>query len=73
MFFPTPIDILTFAGSCGVFLTMFLLFLRFLPVFPMAEIKAIMPQGDPHGHGGGHGDHHADHHHSDHHHAGGGH
>jgi molybdopterin-containing oxidoreductase family membrane subunit len=61
MYFPTPVDILTFAGSCGVFLTMFLLFLRFLPVFPMAEIKAIMPQGDPHGHAGGHGDH-DDHH-----------
>ncbi len=50
MFFPTPVDILTFAGTFGIFLTMFLLFLRFLPVFPIAEIKAIMPAGDPHGH-----------------------
>ncbi len=54
MFFPTPVDILTFAGSCGIFLTLFLLFLRFLPVFPIAEIKAVMPQGDPHGHAHGH-------------------
>ncbi|MBN4052627.1 polysulfide reductase NrfD, partial [bacterium AH-315-K20] len=54
MFFPTPVDILTFVGSCGIFLTLFLLFLRFLPIFPLAEIKAIMPQGDPHGHSGDH-------------------
>jgi molybdopterin-containing oxidoreductase family membrane subunit len=56
MFFPTWVDILTFVGSCGIFMTLFLLFLRFLPVFPLAEIKAVMPQGDPHGHGDG-GDH----------------
>ena len=56
MFFPTAVDILTFVGSCGIFMTLFLLFLRFLPVFPLAEIKAVMPQGDPHGHGDG-GDH----------------
>ncbi len=50
MFFPTPVDILTFVGSCGIFLTLFLLFLRFLPVFAVAELKAVMPQADPHGH-----------------------
>jgi molybdopterin-containing oxidoreductase family membrane subunit len=49
MFFPTPVDILTFAGSCGIFLTLFLLFMRFLPVFAMAELKAVLPQADPHG------------------------
>lgn len=55
MFHPTPVDILTFVGSCGVFLTLFLLFLRFLPLFAMAELKAVMPQADPHDHGeGGH-------------------
>ncbi|MBX3365436.1 MAG: polysulfide reductase NrfD [Phycisphaeraceae bacterium] len=51
MFFPTPVDILTFAGSCGIFLTLFLLFLRFLPVFPIAEVKAVLPQASPHHHG----------------------
>lgn len=50
MFFPTPVDILTFVGTFGLFATLFLLFLRFLPAFPIAEIKAVMPQGDPHGH-----------------------
>ena len=48
MFFPTWVDILTFAGTCGLFLTMFLLFVRFLPIFPMAEVKAILPQANPH-------------------------
>jgi hypothetical protein len=42
------VDIGIFVGSFGVFITMFLLFLRFLPVFAMAEIKAILPQADPH-------------------------
>ncbi len=60
MFHPTLVDIMIFAGSFGVFLTLFLLFLRFLPVFAMAELKAVMPQADPHGHGDhtdhGHGD-----------------
>jgi len=56
MFYPTWVDILTFVGSCGIFLTLFLLFLRFLPIFPIAEIKAILPEADPHGHGDhGHG------------------
>ena len=50
MFWPTLVDIMIFVGSCGVFLTLFLLFLRFMPVFAMAEIKAILPQADPHRH-----------------------
>ncbi len=48
MFFPTPVDILTFTGSLGIFTTLFLLFMRVLPVFAMAELKAVMPQADPH-------------------------
>jgi molybdopterin-containing oxidoreductase family membrane subunit len=50
MFYPTPVDILTFVGSCGTFLTLFLLFMRFLPMFAMSEIKAVMPQASPHKH-----------------------
>ncbi|MEM1331065.1 MAG: NrfD/PsrC family molybdoenzyme membrane anchor subunit [Planctomycetota bacterium] len=71
MFWPTPVDIGVFVGSIGMFLTLFLLFVRFLPIFPIAELKAVMPQGDPHGgHGGlpgvgGHDDHgHGDHAHA---------
>jgi molybdopterin-containing oxidoreductase family membrane subunit len=57
MFHPTLVDIMIFAGSFGVFLTLFLLFLRFLPVFPIAEIKAVLPQASPHSHGHGDGSH----------------
>jgi len=59
MFYPTWVDIGIFVGSIGIFLTLFLLFVKFLPIFAMAELKAVMPQADPHGHGEtdhGHGD-----------------
>ncbi len=48
---PTIWDIATFVGSFGLFLTLFLLFLRFLPVVAMAEVKGVLPQADPHHHG----------------------
>ena len=57
---PSVVEIFTFFGTFGVFSVLFLLFIRFLPVMPMAEIKAVMPQGDPHGHPAsapGHGNH----------------
>jgi len=47
-FSPTIWDILTYVGTFGLFFTMFLLFLRFLPMIAIAEIKMIIPQGDPH-------------------------
>ena len=50
MFSPTAVDIGIFVGSIGVFLHLFLLFLRFLPVFAMAELKAVLPQASPHYH-----------------------
>ena len=45
---PTWVDVLTFLGSFGLFMTFFLLFIRFLPVLAIAEIKAVMPAADPH-------------------------
>jgi molybdopterin-containing oxidoreductase family membrane subunit len=51
MYEPTWVDVLTFLGSFGLFMTFFLLFIRYLPVLAIAEIKAVMPQADPHGHG----------------------
>ena len=45
---PTFVDILTLLGSFGLFFTMFLLFLRFFPMVAVAEVKAILPQSDPH-------------------------
>jgi molybdopterin-containing oxidoreductase family membrane subunit len=41
-FRPTPIDMLTLAGSFGLFLTLFLLFVRFLPMISMTEVKGML-------------------------------
>ena len=47
-FQPTWVDMLTFVGSFGLFMTLFLLFIRFLPILAIAEIKMVMPEADPH-------------------------
>ena len=52
---PTIWDILTFVGSFGLFFTLFLLFVRFVPMVALAEVKAVLPQADPHYHGDDHG------------------
>jgi molybdopterin-containing oxidoreductase family membrane subunit len=41
-FRPTWIDILTFVGTFGLFLTLFLLFARFLPMIAISEIKGVL-------------------------------
>ena len=38
-FSPTWVDIWTFIGTIGMFLALFLLFLRFLPCINIAEVK----------------------------------
>lgn len=43
-FRPTIIDISTYVGTIGLFLTLFLLFLRFLPMVAMAEVKGVLHQ-----------------------------
>jgi molybdopterin-containing oxidoreductase family membrane subunit len=58
MFTPTWVDIGTMVGAFGLFFTLFLLFCRFLPMIAMAEVKAVMPQADPHGAGAGKHGHH---------------
>jgi len=45
---PTIVDILTLVGSFGLFFTLFLLFCRYIPFVAMAEVKATMPDADPH-------------------------
>ena len=47
-FHPTYVDIMTFVGSFGLFCTLFLLFMRFLPIIAIAEVKAVTPHADPH-------------------------
>ena len=52
-FSPTYVDVLTFVGSFGLFLTLFLLFVRLLPMVAMAEVKAVAAHHEPrhHDHG----------------------
>jgi molybdopterin-containing oxidoreductase family membrane subunit len=45
---PTWVDICTYIGTFGLFFTMFLLFMRFLPMIAISEVKAVTPQADPH-------------------------
>jgi molybdopterin-containing oxidoreductase family membrane subunit len=39
----TKWDYMTFIGTMGLFTTLFLLFVRFLPMIPMNEIRMILP------------------------------
>ena len=54
MYAPTWVDIITFTGSFGLFLSLFLLFCRFLPMIAMSEVKGVLPAADPHFHPPGH-------------------
>jgi molybdopterin-containing oxidoreductase family membrane subunit len=47
-FSPSPQDQLLFIGTIGMFLTLFLLFLRFLPCINIAEVKWTKLESDPH-------------------------
>ncbi len=53
MYIPTWTDIGLFVGSFGIFLTLILLFCRFLPSISVTEMKAALPHAQP-AHGGGH-------------------
>jgi molybdopterin-containing oxidoreductase family membrane subunit len=46
---PTWVDWGMLIGSFGLFFTLFLLFVRFLPIVAMAELKSVMPQAHTHG------------------------
>ena len=41
-FRPTFVDILTFTGTVGLFLTLFLFFVRFLPMIALSEVKGMI-------------------------------
>ncbi len=59
-FHPTPTDIAIYMGSLGLFFTLFLLFIRWVPMIAMAELKSVLPEASAHHHA--HEDH--DHHHA---------
>jgi molybdopterin-containing oxidoreductase family membrane subunit len=48
VYFPTWVDIGTYVGTLGAFFMMYLLFIKFLPLVAIAEVKGAMPQADPH-------------------------
>ena len=47
-FAPSPLDQLLFLGTIGLFLALFMLFLRFLPCMNIAEVKWTLNESDPH-------------------------
>jgi hypothetical protein len=47
-FRPTLVDIFTYAGTIGLFFTAFLLFIRWIPMIAIAEVKGVLPAADPH-------------------------
>jgi molybdopterin-containing oxidoreductase family membrane subunit len=54
MYYPTHWDFITFFGTIGLFLTLFFLFMRFVPMISMFEVRTLLPQArveSEHGHG----------------------
>jgi molybdopterin-containing oxidoreductase family membrane subunit len=51
MFYPTKFDVGILIGSFGLFFTCFLLFIRFLPMIAMWEIKGVVGNRKDGGHG----------------------
>jgi molybdopterin-containing oxidoreductase family membrane subunit len=47
-FSPTWVDFATLIGSFGLFFTLFFLFIRYVPMVAIAEVKGVMPQANPH-------------------------
>ena len=47
---PSWVEIWTFIGTFGIFLSLFLLFMKFLPMVAMSEVKIVLPEADPHHH-----------------------
>ncbi len=45
---PSATEIWTFVGTFGIFLSLFLLFMRFLPMIAMSEVKLVTPEANPH-------------------------
>lgn len=48
LFYPTWVDIWTFIGTLGIFTSLFLIFIRYLPMIAMSEVKIVVPEANPH-------------------------
>ena len=47
-YLPTRWDIGLYIGTLGAFFTLYLLFVKFLPMIAISEVKGAMPEADPH-------------------------
>ncbi len=47
-YWPTKWEVFIMVGAFGLFFTLFLLFIRHLPIVAMSEVKNVLPQADPH-------------------------
>jgi molybdopterin-containing oxidoreductase family membrane subunit len=53
IYVPTRWDFFTYFGTIGLFLTLFFLFIRFVPMIAMFEVRTLLPQAKvkaEHGH-----------------------
>jgi len=48
LYWPTYVDVAMFAGSFGLFFTLFLLFCRFMPIVAIAEVKSVTKEAHAH-------------------------
>jgi molybdopterin-containing oxidoreductase family membrane subunit len=46
MYWPTKWDVMVFAGTIGFFVFLMLLFVRFLPMISIAEVRQLLPQAE---------------------------
>ena len=53
MYSPTIFDITMFVGTLGFFFTLIFLFVRFLPVISIFEVRTLLPAANVHGHAAG--------------------
>lgn len=50
MYSPTIIDLSMFVGTIGFFFTLLFLFVRFLPIISIFEVRTLLPDANVHGH-----------------------
>ncbi|MGI9056176.1 MAG: NrfD/PsrC family molybdoenzyme membrane anchor subunit [Pyrinomonadaceae bacterium] len=50
MYAPSVFDVTMFVGTLGLFFCLIFLFVRFLPVISIFEIRTLLPQAEVHGH-----------------------
>jgi molybdopterin-containing oxidoreductase family membrane subunit len=50
MYSPTMIDLSMFIGTIGFFFTLLFLFVRFLPIISIFEVRTLLPEANVHGH-----------------------